>query len=187
MRASIRTSLLAVLLLAGCATSAPPEPRSMRDPDADFTTYRTFGWAPTPSPAGTDAPLQLLDKNIREAIAAEMKRKGYEPAPDQTTPDLLIAYETERAEKLKNNPFRIGVGVGSWGGNTGGSVGMSTSGVKEVSEGTLVVHVIDPARKAEVYQGRASRELGKGNADPAVIQGAVADVFRDFPARGGQP
>jgi hypothetical protein len=47
--------------------------------------------------------------------------------------------------------------------------------------------VIDPARKAEVYQGRASRELGKANADPAVIQGAVADVFRDLPARGGQP
>jgi hypothetical protein len=184
----IRLALAAAVLIAGCA-SQPQQPQSMRDPQADFSAYGTFGWDETArtDASGQQRPLSLLESNIRSAIAAEMKRKGYQPAPDQATPDLLIAYETERAEKLKNNPFRIGVGVGSWGGNTGGSVGMSTSGVKEVSEGTLVVHVIDPARKAEVYQGRASRELGKANADPAVIQGAVADVFRDLPARGGQP
>jgi hypothetical protein len=28
------------------------------------------------------------------------------------------------------------------------------------------------------------RELGKGGAEPAVVQAAVAEVFQDFPARG---
>jgi hypothetical protein len=181
MRASIRTSLLAVLLLAGCATSAPPEPRSMRDPDADFTTYRTFGWAPTPSPAGTDAPLQLLDKNIREAIAAEMKRKGYAEAQDN--PDLKIAYETAKADKIENNPVRVGVGIGGWGGNVGGSVGVSSPSVRNFTEGQLVIHAIDSAKNAEVWQGSVSGKLTKGSVEPSAIRYAVSTAMRDFPAR----
>ncbi len=52
-----------------------------------------------------------------------------------------------------------------------------------MTEGSLVIHAIDPVRKAEVWQGRVARELGKGGAEPAVVNSAVAEVFRDFPAR----
>ena len=34
-------------LLAGCATSSDTPPDSMRDPQADFGAYRTFGWQGT--------------------------------------------------------------------------------------------------------------------------------------------
>jgi hypothetical protein len=172
------------IVLVGCA-SAAPQPTSMRDPAANFGAYTTFGWVET---ARTDAsgqaqPMSLVENNIRTAIASELKKKGYEEAAVGATPDMLIDYEAARAEKTKNNPIRIGVGVGSWGGNTGGSVGVSSSGVKNVTEGSLVIHAVDPARKAEVWQGRVARELGKGGAEPAVVNSAVAEVFRDFPAR----
>ena len=180
MRASTFTSLIAITLLAGCTTQ-PPQPQSMRDPAANFTAYRTFGWAATPAPAGTDAPLALLDKNIREAITAEMKRRGYTESQDN--PDLKIAYETAKAEKLENNPVRVGVGVGGWGGNVGGSVGVSSPSVRNFTEGTLVIHAVDAAKNAEVWQGSVSGKLTKGSADASAVRYAVSTAMRDFPSR----
>lgn len=183
--AAIWPALGAVVLAAGCASQAQ-QPTSMRDPEANFSAYKTFGWddSARTDASGQKQALPLVETNIRAAIAAELTGKGYELAADGTTPDLLIAYEASRAETVKNNPFRVGVGVGSWGGSGGGSVGVSSSGVKNVSEGRLVIHAVDLARKAEVWQGQVQRELGKGGAEPAVVQTAVAEVFQDFPARG---
>jgi hypothetical protein len=169
-----------IVLAAGCA-SAPPEPESMRDPAADFASYRTFGWAPAPGVNSTDTPLLLLDQNIRAAITAEMKRRGY--AEDQASPDLRIAYETTSAEKVESNPVRVGVGVGSWGGNFGGSVSVGSPSLRNYREGTLVIHAIDAGRNAEVWQGRVSGRVSKGSLEPAAISTAVSTAMRDFPAR----
>src|SRR5687768_16148770 len=94
--------------LGGCATS-PPQPASVRDPQANFAAYTTFGW----DSGGVDAA--VLDANIRAAIKAELVRRGYVEAPAGTTPDLRMVYETASADKIENSPVRIGVGVGSWG------------------------------------------------------------------------
>ncbi len=89
--------------VAGCA-SPPPKPDTMRDPSVNFSNFKTFGWTAGGTVDAGDAPLKLLDANIRAAIVDVMKRKGYVEAPAGTTPDLRIAYETARAEKLENNP-----------------------------------------------------------------------------------
>jgi Domain of unknown function (DUF4136) len=179
MQTWTRASLLALMLLSGCVTP-PPEPQSMRDPEANFSAYRTYGWASAPA-AGNDAPLQLLDKNIRAAIATEMQRKGY--SESQGSPDLRIAYETAKAEKVESNPVRIGVGVGGWGGNMGGSVNVGSPSVRNFTEGTLVIHAIDAAKNAEVWNGSIAGKLTKGSVEPAAIQHAVSTAMRDFPAR----
>ena len=176
--------LLAIALLtAGCASSSPAEPESMRDPQANFASYQTFGWNAGVTPASDDAPLKLLDSNIRAAIANELKKRGYGEAPAGVTPDLRITYETASADKLENNPVRVGVGVGSWGGNVGGSVNVGSPSVRNYKEGTLVVHAIDTARNAEVWQGRVSKKITKGSVEPAAIAQAVASAMQDFPAR----
>ena len=168
--------------VAGCA--APPKPpETMRDPSVDFANFKTFGWAASGTVDAADAPLQLLDANIRAAIVDVMQRKGYVEAPAGTTPDLRIAYETAKAEKLENNPVRVGIGIGSWGGNTGGSVNMGSPSVRNFTEGTLVVHAIDTARNAEVWQGRVSGKMTKGSVEPAAIRQAVGTAMADFPVR----
>lgn len=191
-KCQLRTSLAVISIVLGAAilatgcTSPEPRPQSMRDAKADFNSFRTFGWVAM----GADLsgqPLSILDSNIRAAIATELKGKGYGEAAAGTIPDLRIDYETARAEKVKSSPFRIGIGVGSYGGSSGGSIGASTSGVKNVNEGTLIVRAIDSARNAEVWTGSVSRELGKGNVEPALVQSAVAELLREFPARGPQP
>jgi hypothetical protein len=171
--------------LVGCATP-PAEPESVRDPQADFAKYRTFGWPAASAVDTADQPLMLLDRNIRAAITTELTRRGYTEAPAGTTPDLRIAYDTASAQKIENNPVRVGVGVGSWGGNVGGSINVGSPSIRNYREGTLVVHAIDTARNAEVWQGRVSDRITQGSLDATAIGGAVAIALRDFPVRGTQ-
>jgi hypothetical protein len=169
----------AALLLAAC-TTPPPEPESMRDPQANFAAYRTYGWQAGPQVDGKDAPLKLLDQNIRAAVAAEMQKRGYVEAA--TDPDLTIAYDTASEQKVESSPVRVGVGMGSWGGSVGGSVGVSSPSVRNYQHGSLVIHAIERARNAEVWQGRISGKMSKGSVDAANVQRAVATAMRDFPA-----
>jgi len=182
--------LIPLMLLSGCATP-PPEPQSMRDPAANFTAYRTFGWAPVAAPDGSDPPLQLLDKSIRAAITAEMQRKGY--AESQDNPDLRIAYETAKADKIENNPVRMSVGVGGWGGgNVGGSVGVSSPSAqfhrgharrpcdrrREELRGVAGQHL----RKDDQRQRRARRDSACGIDGDARFPGEERDDAAVIPA-----
>ena len=47
-----------------------------------------------------------------------------------------------------------------------------------------MVHAIDTARNAEVWQGRVSGKMTKGSIDPAAIKQAVAMAMKDFPQAG---
>jgi hypothetical protein len=153
----------------------------MRDPAADFSAYRTWSWGPTPDVSGADEPLRLLDRNIRASIATELQRRGYTESQDGA--DLLIYYETASAEKVETNPVQVGVGIGSWGGNFGGSVNMSSPSLRNYREGQLVIHAVDSSRNAEVWQGSISSRINKGSIDSAAVQQAVSAAMRDFPAR----
>jgi hypothetical protein len=172
-------AIVALAALAAACATPQPEPVSMRDPSVSFAAFKTFGWVAGGTP--TDQPVMLLDQNIRSAITAELNRRGYVAA--QEKPDLLIAYETASAQKVENNPVRIGVGIGSWGGNVGGSVNVGSPSVRNYKEGSLVIHAVDAARNAEVWQGQVSGKLTKGSTEPAAIRQAVGQAMKDFPAR----
>lgn len=187
LRSSVAVAALAscaAMLAGGCATT-PERPQTMRDPQADFTAYRTFGWYQPPDDDGAAKLQSIVDGYVRTAIGNELTGKGYIEVAAGATPDLSVAYETASDEKLKSNPFRVGVGVGSFGRNVGGSVGVGSPGVRNVREGSLVVHAIDHARDIEIWRGSIARELGRGGVDAATVQAAVTELMRDFPARGG--
>ena len=179
-------AMAGILLLAGCA-SAPSAPETMRDAEAAFSAYRTFAWYPGAGTSAPGKPQSIVDGYIRTAITNEMQRKGYALATEGGKADLLIEYEAAAEEKLKSKPFRIGIGIGGYGSSGGASVGTSTSGVKEVKEGSLVIHVVDPARNAEVWRGSVARELKDGTVEQGAVNDAVTEAFADFPARTAPP
>lgn len=179
--------LAAVMLAAGCASTRPPA-HSMRDPQANFSAFSTFAWDNGQQAGTATEPLSILDSNIRAAIAAELQRKGYAEVASGASPGLVLHYETAAAEKIKSNPFRLGIGVGGYGSGGGASVGMSTPAARDVREGTLVLRAVDPVRNAEVWNGRVSRELSKdGPPDPVLIKSAVGELLHEFPVREGKP
>lgn len=180
-RATTRFLLLAVAVLAGCATTPAPQPQSQRAPNVDFAAFHTFALPATPGVGDNDAPLQLLDQNIRDAIAEQMRRKGYVEAAEQ--PELRMVYETASADRVENKPVQLGIGIGGWGSNGGGSVSTGTSSVSTYKEGTLVIRAIDVARNAEVWVGSVSTKITGDSLQPAAVTSVVAGVMREFPAR----
>lgn len=184
LRRSLVVAGLALATLASGCASAPPQAVSMQSPQANFAAFRTFGWGAPATTQDAAQPLSILDSDIREAIASGLQRKGYEAAAAGTTPDMVLHYETGKAEVTKGSPISIGVGVGSYGSRGGVGVGTSSSGTRSVMEGTLTLSVVDPAQNVEVWNGRVSRELGNnGTPNAALIRSAVGDLLRDFPAR----
>lgn len=169
----------AITLLAGCAT-APKEPQSMIDPKANFSEFETFSLLHQPS---AENPMSMVESMVRDAITAGLESKGYVQSPAGETGDLLIDYDGARQETIKNRPFSVGIGVGSYGSHGGASVSTRTSNVKNVTEGSLVVNAIDSARGAEIWRSQVTRELGEGGANSATVNSVVAEVLSDFPAR----
>ncbi|MDH5255555.1 MAG: DUF4136 domain-containing protein [Gammaproteobacteria bacterium] len=180
-----RTALLLALALfvavAGCATAPAPRHESQAAPGVHLAGYGTFSLASPAGDAGGDPPLRILDANIRDAIRAEMTRRGYRE--DDGNPDLRIDYETAAQDKVRSSPVRFGVGMGSWGGNVGGSVSMGTPSIESYQEGQLVIHVADAAKNQEVWYGTVSGQVDRQKLDAVAVARAVALAMESFPAR----
>jgi hypothetical protein len=172
--------LILVTMLAACTTPPPPDHDSQIAPDADFSTYGTFGWQPLPA-GSADEPTRLLDTNIRNAIRAEMTRRGYTEV--DANPQLRVAWETAADERIKSNPFRIGIGLGSFGSSGGGSVNVGSPSVQSYREGRLIIHVVDAAANRELWFGSIAGSIEKLRLDAEAVARAVALAMQDLPVR----
>ena len=184
-RTAVRLTLAAAaVVVVACTTFQPPRSESQSDPSVNLAAYRSYTWQ-APTGANADAPITLADTHIRTAISNELGRRGYVEVAEN--PDFRVGYETIAYEKVKSNPFRIGVGMGSWGGNTGGSVGVGTSGVDSYEEGRLVIRVYDAKLNKEVWLGTTTGRLPDNGPDEKSIAKSVALTIQDFPTRTPMP
>jgi hypothetical protein len=183
--AHIHRLLLPILLtaLCACTTVSQPKRQSQTLPDSNLAAYETFGWQYDAD--ASDEPMRILDVNIRNAIREELTGRGFRETDEN--PQLLIAYDTATEAKLKSNPVRFGVGMGSFGGNVGGSVSMGSPSVQNYQEGSLVIHAVDAARRQEVWSGSVSGRVEQKNLDAAAVGRVVGLAMEDFPVRAGLP
>lgn len=174
-----RHSLCAAILLTlfGCAGDPSSKPVWVAASDVDFTTLDTFGWQSGATPA------TIIDTEIRSAIRSALTTKGYQ----ETTadPDFLVAHETVERDAIKQgNPVRIGIGVGSWGGNVGGSVGTSVDvGEKDkmIQELRIAIHMLDSAGEREIWTGTSGAMPERPVAE--AVAAAVAELLEAFPSK----
>jgi hypothetical protein len=171
--------------LAGCATTSAPEHQSQTDPDTNIAAFSSFGWKTATAEGVGDEPMRMLDVNIRNAIVAELMRRGYKET--DASPQFLVTYETAAADKVKSNPVRVGVGFGSWGSSMGGSVNVGSPSVQSYREGKLVIHAIDAAANKEVWYGTVSGRVDKARLDADAVARVVAIAMQDFPTRTTGP
>ena len=173
---------LTLSLLAACAHTAPGKPESKIDPTADIPASRTFGWQPATSHlVSTDVNQRNFDESVRQAIRTDLLGKGY--AETTADPDLSVSYEIGAYEKSKTNPISVGVGMGSWGSNVGGSVGVGTGGGSRTVLGSrLVIRVIDRKTDKEVWLGTLTDSIAPGSSS-SDISDAVSQTLKDFPAK----
>ena len=176
-----------LLALAGCASA--PDVRVDYDRTADFTRYKTFGFA---SPLGTDRGgyQSVVSQHLKAATQREMEARGMRL--DANAPELLVNFSATLSDKLRvTTAPTMATGVGMGRGYYGYRTGMYTAWpmyadqtvVTQYKEGTLNIDVVDAARKQLVWESVVSDSVTQKMLDnvQAAIDAAVAAAFAKYP------
>jgi hypothetical protein len=179
-------ALAALAWLGACESG--PRLRSSHDPGADFGSYRTYGFI---EPLGTDRSgyATIVSSTLRAAASAELEKRGYRPSD---APDLLVNFHARltRRHEVTAVPapgpafyysYRYGY-YAPWGGYDYETL------VRDYTEGTLNVDLVDRARKQLVWEGIAIGEVTEKKVrDPAgSLPPVVARIFSEYPYVAGQ-
>ncbi len=129
-----------------------------------------------------------------DAVAAEMGKMGFAPAPSGSSSQYIAGVSFVRAVRgqVRTPPkFTIGLGGGSYGGNVGVGGGLSTgigSKTRDVIASELTVQIRRRSDGTMIWEGRAQRMgLGGGANDQPIDTAArmAYALFRGFPGESG--
>lgn len=179
----------AALAAAGCAST--PNVRVMSDPAADFTQFRTFGFA---SPLGTDRGgyQSAVSQQLKTSARAQLEARGLSYV--EADPDLVVNFSATLDEKLRvSTTPTTTVGMGYYGYRTGmysaWPMYRDETTVTPYNEGTLNIDIADARRKQLVWEGvvrSTVTEKTRSNIGPA-LDSAVANAFAKYPVPVASP
>ncbi len=191
MKTRALIAIAAAMLAAGCSTTAS------RTAPVDVVRYHLS----QPIPAGTvaiapQAPAQGGPQFAlyADAVAAEMARLGFTPAPDAARADYIAAVgfsRIDRGQIRTRPPLTIGVGGGGFGGNVGvgGGASFGVGGkTRTVYASELTVQLRRRGDNTMIWEGRALAETLEGQPGAQPIDGAgrmAAALFKGFPGQSG--
>ena len=169
-----------LFLLNAC--SSPLKVTSDFDKDVDFTKYKTFAMYPLQDKSG--AISQLNQNRIIAAVKNQMVAKGF--TENESNPDVLVNVVTYLKEKQQVTANTNYYGYGgyyrpyAWGG--GMASGTTTYSTYNYHDGTLMVDVVDAAKKQLVWQGVGNKEIDNPSKNPDErITNAVTKIMASFP------
>lgn len=185
LRSIIRLlSLSLVLALAACAST--PRVSSQADPAGEFGRYRSFSFF-TPLALEQNGYTTITSNRIRDAVRTQMLARGY--VYDEANPDLWVNLNAYLQDKTRVTTMpevdydyyysyraRSYVAVPYW---------RDRTDVRQYTEGTLNVDVVDARQKRLVWEGVAVGTVGRATPEKraAQIDAAVAAIFDQYPYR----
>ena len=152
------------------------------DKAADFTKFKTYG-----TKQGTPVGQQLIDDRITAAIDAAMASKGFTKSEN---PDVVVIYHVAFDKQKDISTFSSGYGGGygpygyGWGGGWGGST--TSTQVRDILVGTLVIDMADAKSKQMVWRGMGVKEVdttAKPEKRDKSINNAVTKIFKNYPPK----
>ncbi len=187
--------LLAGLLVA--CTSTPNTPDVDYKQDYDFAKIKTVAFQKSSgSTSGNSAVAFMSDmeiNRINDAIADAMAAKGYTIIQDTAKADALVSWHLAAQDKTDVRTYNTtGMGgVGGYGGYGGynrysryncWNCGGTQVSVKNYTEGTFIVDIIDPSLDQSVWRAIIQSKLKeKMVRDQASINAAATRVLAAFP------
>jgi hypothetical protein len=153
------------------------------DKTANFAGYKTYALK-----EGTPVGQKLIDDRIIGAIDAAMAAKGFTKAADN--PDVVVVYHVAFDKQKDISTFSSGYGGGygpygyGYGGGWGG--GTTTTQVRDILVGTLVIDIADAGHKQVVWRGMGTKEIdtqAKPDKRDKSIKKAVDKIFKNYPPK----
>ncbi|MFP4209497.1 MAG: DUF4136 domain-containing protein [Wenzhouxiangella sp.] len=179
-------AIVAAMVLAGCAASARIQ--TMAAPGADLSAYQRFAFV---EPLGTDRAgyASLISQQLKFSTRRELELLGLNYVDDAAQADLLVNFHAHLDERIRTRevpePY---MGPTFWDYRYGlytpwPAYPSTRTEIDQVTEGTLVVDLIDAERNQMVWEGTARNsvtEHTRRNASELIDQ-TVARMFQDFP------
>jgi hypothetical protein len=172
-----------LFLLAASAVVAQ-DVRYKFETNADFSKFKTYKWVRITDAAQVD---DVLDKQIKDAVDAELDKKGLTKT-DADTADLYIGYLAGIGTEIQRSSYNTGWGYGpGWtgGGWYGGGGGMTNGpNYYGIYGGQLAVDMNDSKNHALVWRGLASKTIdpkGKPDEQQKNLAKAMAKLLKNYP------
>lgn len=177
--------LLGVTVLLGASTAVGQDVRYNFDRNADFSQFKTYKWVALKNATQLD---DLLDKQIKAAVDAELAKKGLTKVDDDSA-NLFIGYQAavnqEKEFTSYSNDWGYGGGWyrGGWYGPTGG-MSTTTGQTSTIYKGQLALDMYDSSHHDLVWRGLASKTLdpkAKPDKQQKNLQKTVAKLLKNYP------
>lgn len=164
---------LFILMLVGCSKT----PTVDYDPKFETASLQSFAIVSKASKQSNP----LNEERIRDAIMAEMQKKGYTTA-DKETADFRISFESVIKEEVPSN-VSVGFGFGSFSNGLGTSIATSHRPTKD--QGKLHINMINPKTEKTFWRTvytKDIRDFSSPQARSDYFKAIVAAMLKDFPS-----
>ena len=135
---------------------------------------------------GTKVGQQLIDDRIVAAIDAELAAKGLTKV--ESNPDVFVVYhvafDKEKDISTYSSGYGGGYGAYGWGWGGGWAGGTTTTQVRDILVGTLVIDVADAKKSQLAWRGMGVKEVdtqAKPEKRDKSINNAVKKIFKNYP------
>ena len=171
--------LLGTVLITAC--SSTPTARMDFDPSYDFSGVRKIAIQPiNRTVASTVIVSDMQISRINETLTEELGRRGFQVVQDNADADMLLAWHLVTQERTDVRSFNTSTRYNCW---NCGSMGTNVS-VRQYTQGTLIVDLIDPVRNQSVWRSIIQSRL-QSEPDPAESEArrreAAQAIFAPFP------
>jgi len=151
---------------------------------ANFAAFKTYAHKD-----GTKVGQQLIDDRIVNAIEAELKAKGLTKV--EANPDVFVVYhvafEKEKDISTYSSGYGGGYGAYGWGWGGGGwAGGTTTTQVRDILVGTMVIDIADAKKGQLAWRGMGIKEVNttaKPEKRDKSISEAVKKIFKNYPPK----
>jgi len=180
----MQTRLVTVGLIALLVPAAAMAQKVSYDYDksANFAAFKTYAHKD-----GTKVGQPLIDERIVAAIDAQMAAKGF--TKSETNPDVFVVYHVafDKQKDISTYSSGYGGGYGPYGWGWGGGMPTtSTTQVRDILVGTMVVDLADAKKAQLAWRGMAVKEV-QTQASPEKrdksINETLKKIFKNYPPK----
>jgi hypothetical protein len=150
---------------------------------ANFAAFKTYAHKD-----GTKVGQPLIDDRVVAAIDLQLATKGL--TKSESDPDLFVVYHVAFDKQKDISTYSSGYGGGygayGWGWGGGWAGGTSTTQVRDILIGTLVIDMADAKKGQLAWRGMGVKEVNT-QANPEKrdksINEAVKKIFKNYPPK----
>jgi hypothetical protein len=149
---------------------------------ANFAAFKTYAHK-----EGTKVGQQLIDDRIVAAIDAQLALKGLTKA--ETNPDVFVVYHIAFDKQKDISTYSSGgggYGPYGWGWGGGWAGGTTTTQVRDILIGTLIIDLADAKANQLAWRGMGVKEVNtqaKPEKRDKSINEAVEKIFKNYPPK----